>query len=446
MRTFQNTAKRNASLLLYVLITVVLYVPFTIFFEQHPAFTMPANVIYGLLALFIAFQMLFRKRVSSGFLRLVCTGIMAMATNRFDFYEKIMMVFPQIESVSKNVLILIAFFACLGFLILLFFKLFSYFDEDKALNENETPSMASPIDSTSSGASASSGQGNGGAQTPPAEPQLNARQPVGEWGAYAQDDFSSFLKLLLTFGFFALAIYLFRHYGLDSNFIDFDSLFSTLLNYASAFLLFYIAIMFVITIVGSVYQYFNYIWNTAKRNVRKDAEESAYPLPPYFLSIGLVYVLFYHLRNIELENGEKLTLDSLADMMVVGNYLAKPAAIVIIIALFFLLVQLTYTAVLMLMKITPQRIYAFIQKEEKRWGVIERMIDIVRIIIVDIILGALESFLKFIKFVPDFFDSLSDLVLYDEDEDDEKEDSVEEKNDADDSDADGNNGADTDAD
>lgn len=117
------------------------------------------------------------------------------------------------------------------------------------------------------------------------------------------------------------------------------------------------------------------------------------------------------------------TLEDLTEVLVIGDYLALPIAVIVILILFFLLVQITHVIILLLSKMTAQNVKNFIGKQEEKYNLASRIAQIIGSVI-DIILDTILSTLEFVKFIPSFFTSLGKIVLSDE-EDNEVEESNE---------------------
>ena len=446
MRAFWEMIHRNIAFLLHILITPILFWACMIFFERYTDYILATDAVLILAAMFFFYQVCFSSKRSGAFLWLLSTTALAVAVNHWYTFDTIVSVVPWFETVSRSLRIFVV--SVLTLILLLIYRLLKIVDED-VTDEPWTWTKPYTEESSTSASNSThphSGTGTGGAdygggsetrskgtstssETGTDSAHQSESHDAASYARYARstymrNDFFPFLKVLLAFCIFVLApaalLYLFERHGLDKKALEFDELFTFLLSYGMTLLLIIFAFILVFSILVSIFEYFRNVMKTMRKNAQKDINDNEYPFPPYILSFMLVCVFFYRLRNSDFDKEFHLTLGKLTDVLSVGNYLAEPLAIVIAIALFILLLQLTYTALLMLIKITPQRIYNSIQKEENKWGVIKKMTSIVRMIILDIILGSLESALKFIKFVPDFFESLSGLVLYDEDEDEDK--------------------------
>ena len=229
MRTLRDLILKNATLLLHILVTVLLYVPCALFFKAFPDFILFSNVIYALLIVYFFYEMLFQKKYSGFFLRTICTIVLMTATNQWYSYEKIVKILPQVETISKSVLILLV--VGVGVSLLVIFKLLSYMDAPASRPIERLSS--NPTDDTFRHETA---------QTSSNQDERNIHQ-VGEpsytWDdtkdAYMKNDFFPFLKFILCICVFVLApaglLYLFAHYGLDKKLLQFHELSSFLFSY-----------------------------------------------------------------------------------------------------------------------------------------------------------------------------------------------------------------------
>lgn len=109
------------------------------------------------------------------------------------------------------------------------------------------------------------------------------------------------------------------------------------------------------------------------------------------------------------------SLDDLTETLTSGNYLVFPITVIVTMTLFFLLVQITHAIILMLSKISAADVKDFIEAQNEKLKIGSRIIEIIAIV-VDIILDTILSTLKFVEFVPNFFDSLKNMILLDDED------------------------------
>ena len=110
----------------------------------------------------------------------------------------------------------------------------------------------------------------------------------------------------------------------------------------------------------------------------------------------------------------------LTEVLVIGDYLALPIAVIAILIFFFLLVQITHIIILLLSKMTAENVKEFIEKQEEKYNLASRLAQIISAVI-DIILDTIISTLEFVKFIPSFFTSVGKLVLFDEEDSEDAE-------------------------
>lgn len=140
----------------------------------------------------------------------------------------------------------------------------------------------------------------------------------------------------------------------------------------------------------------------------------------YPLSIMIVmFLMFLRWRVTDFK------MDELREMLVQGDYLAFPIAVIVLSVLFYILVQLMHSIFLMMGRMTSQKIVAFLNASDHALKLTEKVSQILKLI-VGIILDTILTTLAFVKFIPDFFTAMQKMVL-EEDEEDGEEGTVEGK-------------------
>lgn len=104
------------------------------------------------------------------------------------------------------------------------------------------------------------------------------------------------------------------------------------------------------------------------------------------------------------ENGNPSTIDAFINWMVDGNYVVLPLTLLVLTAIGIVVIKMY------------KSLFKILWTPNKFDAITERATKIIKTII-DIVLAAFESVLKFVKFIPSFFNSLSEIVLDDEDDD-----------------------------
>ncbi len=138
----------------------------------------------------------------------------------------------------------------------------------------------------------------------------------------------------------------------------------------------------------------------------------------HLLSILIVFSLIYY--SFDFSN---FTMDSFTELVSSGDYLAIPLVIIVGIVAVVLLIRLTHIILWLILKSEPVDIEKFV-KENQAYIDLKKYFKKITQSIVDIILGTIESTLTFVLFIPNFFDALSAMVIYDETEDCEDRDNV----------------------
>ena len=405
MNKFTDFIKRNVVLLLHIFVTGVLCVLSTLFFEIYPDYLFFWNLLCALGIIYCIYRMLFEKTYATTFLKLVCLLALLISSNQLYSYSRLIRIFPWITSFDQKVLIAGAVALCV--VILLIFKLLTYVEPQN--------SPKSKLESNN--------EENLQHETHETIDQLK-KKITDLQNQKERDNFFSFLRFLLAFiGLItiillpAILLYLFNKYNLDNSALDIDKVFSFLLSYGSSFLLILFALISAIIVLVYIAKYIYILMRTLKKANDEDLKKS-YPIPTYAISIFIVSVLMFLSWRIT-----DFTLDDLTEVLVIGDYLALPIVVIVILVLFVLLVQITHVIILLLSKMTTENVKEFIDKQEKRYNLLSRVVQIISSII-DIILDTIISTLEFVKFIPSFFTSVGKMVLSDG-EDSEDAESIE---------------------
>lgn len=381
MSSIREFIKRNASLILHIFVTLVICIFFNIFFERIPDYLLFGNLALSLIGVYLLYRIIFKKVYADSFLKLMCILSIVISANQFYSYNKLETVFPWLVNVNRNWLIV--GLTALLISILLVFKLLTYLEpSNNQKSINNLNNMNSNVSTTSKN------------DFPTSRNELFS--------------FLRFFGVITALSVMilipALLLYFFNKYDLDKSALDFDKVFSFLLSYGSSFLLILFAI--VITIITLIY-IMKFICNQI-RSFKISNENESYTVPTYAISVIIVCILLFLSWRIT-----DFSLDDLTQTLAIGDYLALPLAVIVIMILFFLLVQIVHAVFLMLSKVSAADIKDFFKKQEEKLRIGSRVVEIIESI-VNIVLDTILSTLTFIKFIPSFFTSLSNMVLLDD--------------------------------
>ena len=143
-------------------------------------------------------------------------------------------------------------------------------------------------------------------------------------------------------------------------------------------------------------------------SLKEESKEDSVPL--YALSAVIAIVVFYLAYMVT-----GITIDTFYDFVNKSEYLALPLLILFIGTAFVVFLRLIHATLLLLVGMKPENIKEFWKKLNDKINIAERVAEILRMIM-DIILNSVIVVLKFVIFIPDFFDSVYSFVLEDEDE------------------------------
>lgn len=402
MNKFVDFIKRNVVLLLHIFVTGVLCVLSTLFFGIYPDYLFFENLLCALGVIYCLYRMLFKKTYSVAFLKIICFLALLISSNQLYSYSKLTHIFPWITNFDQKVLIAGAIALCAA--MLLIFKLLTYVEPSN--NTRDYPGLKIDLNYE-----------NENENIIHHETVDRLKQEIANLQKQKdRDEFFSFLRFLLAFiGLIiiillpAVLLFLFNKYHLDQSALDIDNVFSFFVGYGASYLLILFALISAIIVLIYIANYIYILMRTLKKTSDEDLRKS-YPIPTYAISIFIVSIVMFVAWRVT-----DFTLEDLTEVLVIGNYLALPIAVIVIFILFFLLVQITHIIILLLSKMTAESVKEFIEKQEEKYNFASRLTQIISAVI-DIILDTIISTLEFVKFVPSFFASVGKMVLFDEED------------------------------
>lgn len=191
---------------------------------------------------------------------------------------------------------------------------------------------------------------------------------------------------------------------------DFIDTVTYLLAYSAAILCVIMAVGLTMTVIIELVRFiYSRIW--LPRISGTDANNGAPPL--YVFSFIIVAVLFYLSFRIS-----GFTMDDFTETISGGEYLALPLTVLVMITAFCILVRITHGLILLVMDMDATKIRSFFSRAAQSIGLNETIISISKTIVA-IVLGTIDLALKFVKFIPDFFESMYNFTFADEAEDED---------------------------
>ena len=357
------------------------------------------NICLTLAFIYLLYRLLFKPDNSYSFLFLSCNLILIICANHFYSYKELVNTFTALQYIDPSLLyIIVVVIVASLFLFLRFISLVSRGSGIKARHYTDSNS------------------GNIANKNTKQQPEtrmiyiysLNTafdKRRMLRWSYNPGHD--------LTCNKLCCYILLF---GVGENGtgekLDMYELVATCTSYGMTFLFIITAIFFILVILIELASYIlkkikallNINNNPSVHGYASTAEKkqqvrqtSDIKVPTYALSILIFFSLLYLAYKI---GGQ--TLQDFFKAAAKGDYLVLPLTLLACVVAFFILVRVIHGILLFTLKAKRYRVEAYIIRIGK--------------LIVSIIFRTIIIALKFVKFVPDFFEALHDMVLSDDEE------------------------------
>lgn len=343
--------------------------------------------------LFLCFYNIIFKGNRKGMVVGVLSGLAVIAfANRLYDYEKLKTLLPLLNNVDPLIFTIIALGGVLAILIVAKLLIYVYDNAEDKVSPTSSSSMA-----TSNKVGGAEGN-----NIPLVEREgrntdhSNARMVL----------YFIFLIILMGAGC-ALFSILYRNNVLKQNY-DFFEVVTSLAKYAGSVGMILLAVFIVIIFLIEMTRLVISRMRAFFLSIKEDAKENTIPL--YTVSAILDIIVCYL--------GYKftgITIDSFYSFVNSGEYLVLPLLVIFFGIAFVIFLRLTHATLLLLVEMKPENVKGFLKKVNDKTKITERVIEIVRMLI-DIVLNSVITVLKFVTFIPDFFETLYSLVLEDEGE------------------------------
>lgn len=211
------------------------------------------------------------------------------------------------------------------------------------------------------------------------------------------------LALLASLSAVCGLLVILHHYGVLKQDYDLIEVLALVIKYAS------MVIMVLLTAVIIVVFLIEMLRVMAERGRAllyslKDGRQGE-GIPLYAVSAALAVIVCYCVYNYV-----DFTVDSFLDFIENGRYIAFPLSVLFVAIAFVVFVRLIHATLLMLKGMTAQNVTVFLGRVDEKTKIKERIIKIIKTI-TDIILDSAITVLEFIKFIPDFFQTIYSFVL-----------------------------------
>jgi hypothetical protein len=360
------------------------------------------NICLTLAFIYLLYRLLFKPDNSYSFLFLSCNLILIICANHFYSYKELVNTFTALQYIDPSLLyIIVVVIVASLFLFLRFISLVSRGSGIKARHYTDSNSGNIANKNTK-------------------------QQPENEDDLYIQPNTAFDKRRMLSVGAITLVamillaiicvvIYCFLvlvENGTGVEKLDMYELVATCTSYGMTFLFIITAIFFILVILIELASYIlkkikallNINNNPSVHGYASTAEKkqqvrqtSDIKVPTYALSILIFFSLLYLAYKI---GGQ--TLQDFFKAAAKGDYLVLPLTLLACVVAFFILVRVIHGILLFTLKAKRYRVEAYIIRIGK--------------LIVSIIFRTIIIALKFVKFVPDFFEALHDMVLSDDEE------------------------------
>lgn len=400
MQTIYNFFQRNRSIILHLFFTSIICILLRLLNSTFTGYQFLENFILTAAAGFCIYRILFLKKYADSALKLCCLSVLIICVNEILSFMKLQEIFPWMKKIDENsfwpALFLISALLLVG--CRLFLAIASSYAKNKT-HALDAVQEVEPLQNHSGKILKSTGQGN-------ATEKNNVRRRFSYSGTTLTAESFHYLKLtgiilLIVFllGIPAFLLFLFNRYHLDAQKLEFDKVLSFFMSYGLAFLLILYAVIFVLVsllhIIKYIFALIASFGDTAEQN------DSSRQPPLYAFSVAIVLVLLSFSWKIASFN-----MDDLTEVLIAGDYLAFPLAAIILLILFFLMVNIVHTIITTL---NGKSMY-YVKVLNRELQLSEKIQKIIKLV-VSIILDTIISTCGFIQFIPHFFSALSGIVL-----------------------------------
>lgn len=375
MSYFNNKIQKHSRFIMQMLLTGVLSYALNTWIGPQSDYLLAVNLILTSCILYLSYLLIFKKHYQDSLKLILSIFILMIAANHYYSYEEIKKAIPWIDNYNNSKLILILI--GLGILTMLLIKL-TYW----ALTEDNPISSTNPETSISN----------------------SIFDSEHKMGKNKFSLISAAIVIVIIISVIAVtiggAVYIIKNTN-NIEQINIMKVLGICVGYGGCLIIILLAIIFVCSVMGefaiatfsrikSLLELVSHSPNSDTKNSKKVLEYIN--TPTYIISLIIVLVLLYFSYKFS-----DFSLDDFYEIVSENNYIAVPLLGLILIATFFAFVQLV-------------QIIINILTHKHLLGINQYIKDISKLII-DTVFGSIQSALQFINFIPDFFDSLHEMVL-----------------------------------
>lgn len=404
-----------------VSITVILSVIAIYKLGLQSDYTVFVSIVLGLYIVFCVFQMFLQKSYNKCGQNIVCALIVLIFSNHLYSYNVLLYLYEKFLEVDKTKFILY----CIGigsgllvlFLIIYYIKYFMAFNKAGVVKSN-TSNLSEESNNESLAASLSTALGN---NTPAlTQEQINEQKTTfWKWVRILVTAVVSVIVVITTF-------YLYFKFNMaevlaNREFVDWTNLISVIGGYLTALFFFIFIICMVFFALGEFIRFLYQRAVTFRKQIQSKSQENTDNQnvdSPNDSLLHIFSVLIVFAMIVLVFNHTDFSVDDFTDIVTKGDYIALPLLVLLGVVTIFFLMRLIYIVLKWIFSLKPDNVLGFFS--EQKLDLKERIGEICNLII-EIVLGTLQSALEFVHFIPNFFGAMSGMVLNDDDDEENQE-------------------------
>ena len=349
------------------------------------------------------YNIIFNKKYNGMFGKVLSGLIIIAFSNELYNYNKVVALFPIFKKTDPMLFSLIVLGTTL--LLLIIIKIMTFIYENTDVNGTQSP------EGNYINVSGNNAENN------------SMKEGIGEPKSKNNNTWMIlyFVFLIILIGAGGALFSILYDKGMLKQNYDFFEVISFLLKYVGYIIMIFIAIVMVIILLIEMIRLIISRVKGFAASLKNDGQENDIPL--YLLSIIIDIVICYLTYKLT-----GIDIDYFYNFANGGKYIALPLMILFIGVAFVIFLRLIHATLVLLVDMKPENVKLFLRKVNEKNKIADRIVEIIKTII-DIIFDIVLAALKFVSFIPNFFNTLYVFVLEDEEDfeisDDEEKDSLE---------------------
>jgi len=392
MDNLKNLLAKSSNMILHIIVTAVLCFVSSNLLGANSNYSLFASVAVFCLIVFLIGRMIFKKKHTDSLLKIICGISLLIFIN--DLYDGRILTAdsPWIHGISQGVLFLlvITVFIATGIIFLLI--RYIHISSEQPQNHNSQTSQSAPKQ-----------------QVQPFSKRYSpSLQNKNLFPIFRVLGVVVLITAIVMSALWAFSRLNFPMSAEAGKVADLSALVSYLLGFGASILFIIFALAIIVLALIELAR-FLYSRLALFRNERKNGKSETFTLT-YVFSFLIVFAMLLLTYKIS-----DFTFDKFTEIAWGGDYLAVPLVLLVGIVAIVLMIRLTHGVLSIIMKPDPFDVESAL-KELK----IGSNIHGISVSIAKIFFRTIQSALDFVFFIPNFFETMSKLVLSDdEDEDDD---------------------------